>query len=64
MPLPKNYPRSSASAKAALPPGKTKCDGGPVVQVLANRYRMGNKLGSGAFGCAYLVTDLKANNER
>lgn len=57
MPLPKNLPGTPAAAVASSG-GK---EGG---KVFAERYRQENKLGSGAFGCAYLVTDLKANNER
>ena len=57
MPLPKNLPRS---AKAA-PLSATKKED---VKVLANRYHLERKLGSGAFGCAFLVTDLKANGDR
>ena len=59
MPLPKNLPRS-AKAKVTPPPAPKKEDG----KVLANRYRLETKLGSGAFGCAYMVTDLKSSNER
>ena len=32
----------------------------PKETILANRYRVGNKLGSGSFGSVYLVTDLKS----
>lgn len=32
-------------------------------RVLANRYRVEKKLGSGNFGTAFLVTDLKENEE-
>lgn len=61
MPLPKNLPRSAQSAKTAPPPA-AKNEGG---KVLANRYRVEDKLGSGAFGSCFLVTDLKAiGNER
>ncbi len=64
MPLPKNLPapsRSAVPAKATAPSSAKKKEGG---RVLSGRYRQEEKLGSGAFGCAYLVTDLKANNER
>ena len=33
-------------------------------RVLANRYRVEKKLGSGNFGTAFLVTDLKENEEQ
>ncbi|XP_064393526.1 serine/threonine-protein kinase Nek11-like [Halichondria panicea] len=33
-------------------------------KVMANRYQMEGKLGSGAFGTAFLVLDLKSNNEK
>ncbi len=56
MPLPKNLPGGPAK-----PPSAKKKD---EVRILSERYRQENKLGSGAFGCAYLVIDLKANNER
>lgn len=32
-------------------------------RILANRYRVEKKLGSGNYGTAYLVTDLKDNDE-
>ena len=32
-------------------------------RVLANRYRVEKKLGSGNFGTAFVVTDLKENDE-
>lgn len=60
MPLPKNLPQQSkaqakhgASFKSGVPP-----------RVLANRYRVEQRLGSGAFGTVFLVTDLRAGNER
>lgn len=33
-------------------------------RVLANRYRVEKKLGSGNFGTAFLVTDLKEKEEQ
>ena len=33
-------------------------------RVLANRYRIEKKLGSGNFGTAFLVTDLNDENEQ
>lgn len=60
MPLPKNLPRSDPPT-SVVPSSALAGKKG----VLANRYCIEHKLGSGAFGCAYLVTDLKAvNNER
>ena len=57
MPLPKNLPRSAKASPPSTSAGKRG--------VLANRYCVEHKLGSGAFGSAYLVTDLKTvNNER
>jgi NIMA (never in mitosis gene a)-related kinase 11 len=32
-------------------------------RIIANRYRVEKKLGSGNFGTAFLVTDLKENEE-
>ena len=61
MPLPKNLPRSAQPAAPSKPPG-TKENGDLVV--FANRYKVESKLGSGAFGCALLVTDLRANGEK
>ena len=66
MPLPKNLPKAGRPAGRPVSSSiqsstKDKESGG---MVLAHRYKMEHKLGSGAFGCAYLVVDLKANNER
>ena len=58
MPLPKNLPQSAKGA-AQLKKGRAV-----AVQVLAHRYRVERKMGSGAFGTAFLVTDLKSRNER
>lgn len=33
-------------------------------RVLANRYRVEKRLGSGNFGTAWLVTDLKCKDEK
>ncbi len=53
MPLPKKIPRSrSAKNKDA------------AKRILANRYRVENKLGSGNFGTAWLVTDLKCKDPK
>lgn len=71
MPLPKELPRSRQAATgsgASAAPSSARRErqghGGDGRTVLANRYRLGQKLGSGSFGCAYLVFDLKANNEK
>lgn len=32
-------------------------------RIIANRYRVEKKLGSGNYGTAYLVTDLRNNDE-
>ena len=54
MPLPKRIPRSR-SAKSKDTNDK---------RVLANRYVVDKKLGSGNFGTAWLVKDLKAKDEK
>lgn len=64
--MPKNLPNSGRPAgkpvsSSIQSTGKERESDGVV---LAHRYKMEHKLGSGAFGCAYLVVDLKANNER
>ena len=72
MPLPKELPRSrqAVSGAPAAPSAVEKGrhvgggEGKTAARVLANRYCVGQKLGSGSFGCAYLVFDLKANNEK
>ena len=38
--------------------------GGGGGRVMANRYSVGCKLGSGAFGTAFLITDTKSSNDR
>ena len=53
MPLPKKIPRSRA-----------KSDKTPDKRILANRYRVEKKLGSGNFGTAWLVTDLKCKDPK
>ena len=57
MPLPKDLPQSINGA-APLKVGMA------VVRVLAHRYRVERKMGSGAFGTVFLVTDLQSRNER
>lgn len=61
MPLPKNLPRSAQRSAPSKPP-EAKENGELVV--FANRYKVESKLGSGAFGCALLVSDLSANGEK
>jgi len=57
MELPKKIPRSvlSKSAKLSDTPDDKK-------RVVVNRYRIEKKLGSGNFGTAYLVKDLKTQD--
>lgn len=69
MPLPKELPRSRQAvggSRASAVPSSARGESrrGDERTVLANRYRVGQKLGSGSFGCAYLVFDLKANSEK
>ena len=72
MPLPKELPRAGRAAggpgaPAAPSSARGERQGSAGVdgrRVLANRYRLGQKLGSGAFGCAYLVFDLKLNGDK
>ena len=49
--MPANRPATAAST---VPDEKKR--------VIVNRYRVEKKLGSGNFGTAYLVTDLKTKN--
>ena len=62
MPLPKLLPRAAEASGAAAV--RAPRSAGSEDRVLAGRYRVGSKLGSGAFGCAYLVTDTGAGDER
>ena len=55
MPLPKKMPASRPATAASTVPDEKK-------RVNVNRYRVEEKLGSGNFGTAYLVTDLKTKN--
>ena len=57
MPLPKNLPQSVGGESS---PKKERT----AVQVVAQRYRVERRMGSGAFGTAFLVTDLKDRKER
>ena len=60
MPLPKKIPRSGGTGQKQKKDSK---DGAPVQKrVLANRYQVEKKLGSGNFGTAFLVKDLKLKN--
>lgn len=59
MPLPKHLPQRGASGVVGAKRGSQQQQ-----QLVARRYRMGERLGSGAFGCAYLVTDTKENEAR
>ena len=52
MDLPKKMPRSMLAKAAKEVPDDEK-------RVIVNRYRVEKKLGSGNFGTAYLVKDLK-----
>lgn len=58
MPLPRKIPQSrptTSSGSSSVPDDQKR--------VVVNRYRVEKKLGSGNFGTAYLVTDLKAKKE-
>jgi hypothetical protein len=46
-----------------MPPPREMTKQNDEKRVLANRYRIEKKLGSGNYGTAYLVTDLKDNDE-
>ncbi len=74
MPLPKVLPAQVHGAARHAPPlqaagapsrsgqaADSRTGGGKVV---ANRYCVEKKLGSGAFGTAFLVTDRKADDDR
>ena len=56
MPLPKSLPQTVSEPE--------KGNVAPLPQVMAERYRVEHKLGSGAFGTVFLVTDLNFRNER
>lgn len=57
MGLPNKFPRSRPVTKAAEDvPDDDK-------RVVVNRYRVEKKLGSGNFGTAFLVKDLKAKEQ-
>ncbi len=78
MPLPKLLPNISIPKQVAEYPGggevaaaskKGPDNGrgggaGRRGRVIANRYAVENKLGSGAFGIVFLVTDLKSKKDR
>ncbi|CAI8010361.1 Serine/threonine-protein kinase Nek11 [Geodia barretti] len=56
MPLPRSLPQSARSGG-----GERR---GTATRVLAGRYKVEQRMGSGAFGTAYLVADLQSGNER
>lgn len=73
MPLPKVLPQvgnarrgpdGAAVTEGRAPSGKPGLAGGAVGKVVANRYSMERKLGSGAFGTAFLVLDRRANSDK
>ncbi|KAL8590565.1 hypothetical protein ACOMHN_011001 [Nucella lapillus] len=47
-----------------MPPSRASKDGNKEARVLANRYQMVRKLGSGNFGVAYLCIDIRNENEQ
>ena len=63
MPLPKKLPTPSSAASNLPPPSRDPQKEGSG-RILANRYELSDKLGSGAFGSAFLVRDLRAGRER
>ena len=57
MPIPKSLLQASG--------GQNAIDKDPRgSKILANRYNVGTKLGSGNFGTAFLVTDLQTNERQ
>ena len=66
MPLPKVLPKVQKPNPGARLPDtpENRAGGAGVVRVVANRYSVENKLGSGAFGTAFLVTDRKSSDNR
>ena len=56
MPLPKKIPRGR-------PVEEKEEEETKALRVLANRYQVQKKLGSGNFGTAFLVKDLKVGGE-
>ena len=54
MPLPRSLPQSAKGA------GEKR----DAARVLGQRYQVERRMGSGAFGTAYLVSDLKSAGER
>ena len=65
MPLPKELPEVQQGSRDR--DGRRRLssggDGGGAGRVVANRYQLDKKLGSGAFGTAFLVADLKSNRD-
>jgi hypothetical protein len=68
MPLPKVLPQAQVQKPAprvALPEDQASSSSSTGGQrVVANRYRLGSKLGCGAFGTAFLVIDRKSSDDR
>ncbi len=64
MPLPKDLPNVQQPPHGGDGGGLRRSERGGAERVLANRYKMDKKLGSGAFGAAFLVADLKANRDK
>lgn len=56
MPIPRNFKKVEG---AGFPPGPKSPDVPGTSAVLGGRYQIEAKLGSGNFGTAYLVTDLR-----
>ena len=57
MPLPKTLPTSTGENPSSQQSSRPE-------RVLGNRYKVERRLGSGNFGVAQLVTDLKAGGEQ
>lgn len=76
MPLPKVLPQVQGPQQAQQAPdnaarvpsgqagGREGAAPGVKDVVVANRYSVEQKLGCGAFGTAFLVTDKRSNNDR
>ena len=54
MPLPRSLPQSAKGGERR----------NSAARLLGQRYQVERRIGSGAFGAAFLVTDLKSGNER
>lgn len=78
MPLPKVLPQVSNASHDLEARGDSRTSycqeapehsrqswvGGGAARVVVNRYQVERKLGSGAFGTAFLISDLKTNKDR